>query len=178
MEGFRNISYGLLQSPKGIRVGALGYFIETMESAELLVSNHSIKPPRRQWHFRVAWLDEEKQLPVVALSETTTVWLDEQLKKGQSFEWPGLGNFIKRSDEYLFLPSTGSQLGFFQHYGLSVLQIEPLPTAKWKKVMDNDKRTKPKDKTNWYLKVAAIVLLILGVNLVIINFLAQDGQFF
>lgn len=160
-----------------IQIADLGYIELVYRPARLQQHGRLLQPPRHIWVLRKG---ESLKPPHIKLDEFDENWrisLQQGLLGAVSFELPGLGMCYRQEGFYEVLPSKKTPQLYPADFGLNALSLKPIEGAKSESApITPIKAGKRWSQSTWWLKIAAVFLALLFVNLLTLQLLTKDGK--
>lgn len=177
MNTVENINACLNNHQHPIQIADLGYIELAYRPARIQQHGRLLQPPRHIWVIRKG---ESLKSPYVTLDELDENWritFQQGLLGAVSFELPGLGMCYKHEGYFELLPAKSTPHIYPADFGLSSISVKPLEGVKKEatsvKPMVPNKNWK---QSTWWLKIAAVFLALLFINLLTLQLLTEDGK--
>ncbi len=160
-----------------IQLGELGYIELAYRPARIQQHGRLLQPPRHIWVLRKGECLEPSKLKIEELDEAWSTALKEGLSGSVSFELPGLGMCYRHEGFFELLPGKIAAPVYPADFGLNSITVYPLGISKAEapQILPLSKPKKQRSSL-WWLKIAAVFLALLFVNLLTLHFLTEDGK--
>lgn len=160
-----------------IQIGETGYIELVYRPARIQQHGRLLQPPRHIWVIRKGESIKKHQVKIEAPDEQWLAIFQKGISGSSSFELPGLGMCYKHEGYFELLPAKITNHTFPRDYGLSSLSVKPLEGAKKEATPTIPIRAaKTWKQSNWWLKIAAVFLVLLFINLLTFQLLTEDGK--
>jgi cell division septation protein DedD len=123
---------------------------------------------------------ESLKPPFIKLDDFEENWrisLQQGLLGAVSFELPGLGMCYRQEGFYEVLPSQKTPQLYPADFGLNALSVKPIDGTKIESPpITQINAGKRWNQSTWWLKIAAVFLALLFINLLTLQLLTKDGK--
>lgn len=172
-----NLEAYLNEHVSPIQIGETGYIELVYRPARIQQHGRLLQPPRHIWVIRKGESIKQYQVKVEVPDDQWLAIFQKGLAGTSSFELPSLGMCYKHEGYFELLPAKITNHAFPGDYGLSSISVKPLEGPK-KEVIPSIpvQAAKTWKQSNWWLKIAAVFLVLLFINLLTFQILTEDGK--
>jgi len=172
-----NIAECLNAHQHPIQIADLGYIELAYRPARIQQHGRLLQPPRHIWVIRKGESLKPPHLKLEDFDENWRITLQQGLLGAVSFELPGLGMCYRHEGYFELLPAKSTPRIYPADFGLNALSVKPLEGVK-KEVAPVKPLAAAKSwkQSTWWLKIAAVFLALLFINLLMLQVLTEDGK--
>lgn len=160
-----------------IQIADLGYIELAYRPARIQQHGRLLQPPRHIWVIRKGESLKPPHVKLDDLDENWRITFQQGLLGAVSFELPGLGMCYRHEGYFELLPAKSTPHLYPADFGLNALSVKPLERVKKETTpVTTMQTTKNWKQSTWWLKIAAVFLALLFINLLTLQMLTDDGK--